>query len=646
VVAADVADEAAMRAAVHQARERFGPIQAAIHAAGVPGGGVIQLKTAEAAERVLAPKLQGTRALAAALAGEPLDILVLCSSTFGVTGGVGQVDYCAANSFLDAFARHHSARGTRTVAIGWGAWQEVGMAAEASGTARTSPAAIPAAMPAAAPAPPLPDRSGTELHPLLERREEGPDGAVAYAGELSPARHWVLAEHAVAGAPTVPGTTYLEMARAAWALETGTPEVEIRDVTFVSPLLVPNGARQVRVVLAAGNGGKPFHIESRMGADGAWQEHARGVLYPLAAPAPPQDLAAIAVRCTMGDHAAEALEAFTAGNSLVFWGPRWHSLRRARIGTDEALVELELPPGFAADLESFGLHPALLDVATAFGGGMLSGGRMLPASYGRVRYRAPLPAAFLAHLHSPRRAEGDEALTLDLTLMSPDGEVLVEIGDFVMHRVAEGGRRPVTALAAKDAKAVAALAGRGSADWILPAEGVEAFRRILSRGRFAQVAVSPLDLNLTIASMRRRAEERSIAEPAAREAFPRPNLETAYVPPATATEATLAGIWQGVLGLEQIGTRDNFFDLGGDSVIGIQIVARAIAGGVQFSPEQLFEHQTIAELAAWLDLQAAAAPLPETEIPTVAAADVAPDIADDLSSTELDKIFSQLTGMP
>ncbi len=85
VVAADVADEAAMGEAVRQARERFGPIQGAIHAAGLPGGGVIQLKTAEAAARVLAPKLQGTRALAAALAGEPLDVLVLCSSTFGVS---------------------------------------------------------------------------------------------------------------------------------------------------------------------------------------------------------------------------------------------------------------------------------------------------------------------------------------------------------------------------------------------------------------------------------------------------------------------------------------------------------------------------------------------------------------------------------
>jgi acyl transferase domain-containing protein len=645
VVAADVADEAAMGEAVRQARERFGPIEGAIHAAGLPGGGVIQLKTAEAAERVLAPKLQGTRALAAALAGEPLDVLVLCSSTFGVSGGVGQVDYCAANSFLDAFARHHSAGGTRTVAIGWGAWQEVGMAVEAAGGDRANRASRAARPPAAAPASPLLE-APAGLHPLLERREESADGGVIYTGELSPSRHWILAEHAIAGTPTVPGTAYLEMARAAWALETGTPEVEITEVTFVSPLLVPDGSRQVRIVLAAGNGGKPFRVESRVAADAAWQEHARGVLHPLAGRPAPRDVAAIAARCAVGDPAAEAPEASGSGGGLVFWGPRWRSLRRARVGIDEALVELELPAEFAADLETFGLHPALLDVATAFGGGMLSGGRMLPASYGRVRYTAPLPGAFLAHLHSPRRAEGDEALTLDLTLMTPEGEVLVEIADFVMRRLAEGGRRPAAARAPAAASPSSATTGTGTAGWILPAEGVEAFRRVLSRGRFAQIAVSPLDLNRTMAALRKRAGEGSAAQPAPQEAFPRPSLDTAYVPPANETEALLAEIWQVVLGLDRVGTQDNFFDLGGDSVIGIQIVARGTARGLAFSPEQLFEHQTIAELAAWMSAaqgsETAAAPPAEIAFPPLDGG----DLADDLSDSELDKIFSQLKGVP
>jgi acyl transferase domain-containing protein/aryl carrier-like protein len=656
VLAADVTDEGAMREAVRRARERFGPIQGAIHSAGVPGGGVILLKSAEAARRVLAPKIQGTLALAAALADEPLDILILCSSTFAVTGGVGQVDYCAANNFLDAFARQHSARGVRTVAIAWGAWQEVGMAVAAT-PAATGPERAgtpPALAQTTAPAvPPAPTASGGQ--PLLPRRTVLDGGGIAYAGELSAERHWILAEHRIAGTPTVPGTAYLEMARAAHALETGRREVELVDVTFVSPLLVPAGEREVRVVLAEegekgeGMAGTPFRVESRIGAThgggGTWQEHARGFLRPLAGAAARRDVGAIAARCTLAEQTA-GWEAFTAGSGLVYWGARWQSLRRARAGTDEALIDLELPAEFAGDLDGCGLHPALLDVATAFGGGMLSGGRMLPASYGRVRVSAPLPGSFLAHLHSPRRAKGDETLTLDLTLMTGEGEVLVEIADFVMRRLADSGRRPAAAQAAVTAGATptAAMgAGMVTADWILPGEGVEAFRRILSRVRFPRIVVSPFDLGHTLDAMRRRSTERSAATPASQTTFPR-SLGNAYVPAATETEILLVEIWKSVLGLDQVGSQDNFFDLGGDSVIAIQIVARSTARGLPVSPEQLFEHHTIAELAKWLD-DARSGETGAPPAPGLASLGDGP-IADDLSSAELDKVFSQLKGFP
>jgi amino acid adenylation domain-containing protein len=131
VLAADIADAGQISAAVAEAARRFGRLHGVIHSAGVAGGGVIQLKTVEAAERVLAPKVRGTIALADALAGTPLDFFVLCSSLTSMIGGAGQVDYCAANAYLDAFAREYGRRtGTFTVAVNWDAWQQVGMAVE------------------------------------------------------------------------------------------------------------------------------------------------------------------------------------------------------------------------------------------------------------------------------------------------------------------------------------------------------------------------------------------------------------------------------------------------------------------------------------------------------------------------------------
>jgi acyl transferase domain-containing protein/acyl carrier protein len=122
---ADVTDAVALRAVVAEARERFGALHGVLHAAGVPGGGLIQRKTLEEATAVLAPKVAGTLALEAALDGVDLDFLVLFSSITSIAGGgPGQVDYCAANAFLDAWAQACQARPHRrlTVAVDWGEW--------------------------------------------------------------------------------------------------------------------------------------------------------------------------------------------------------------------------------------------------------------------------------------------------------------------------------------------------------------------------------------------------------------------------------------------------------------------------------------------------------------------------------------------
>ncbi len=87
-----------------------------------------------------------------------------------------------------------------------------------------------------------------------------------------------------------------------------------------------------------------------------------------------------------------------------------------------------------------------------------------------------------------------------------------------------------------------------------------------------------------------------------RAALPSPDdqrmeTEARYVAPQTAAEKILADIWSGLLGVEHVGINDNFFELGGDSILSIQIIARASQAGLRLTPKQLFQHQTIAELA-------------------------------------------------
>ncbi|GCB44678.1 non-ribosomal peptide synthetase [Streptomyces sp. NL15-2K] len=88
-----------------------------------------------------------------------------------------------------------------------------------------------------------------------------------------------------------------------------------------------------------------------------------------------------------------------------------------------------------------------------------------------------------------------------------------------------------------------------------------------------------------------------------RRALPVPEFDSGqeYVAPRTPVEERLAGIWAEVLGIERVGIRDSFFDLGGDSILSIQVVSRARRAGLALSSRDVFVGQTVEGLAAELD---------------------------------------------
>ncbi|MPZ35487.1 MAG: SDR family NAD(P)-dependent oxidoreductase [Rhodospirillales bacterium] len=131
VIAADAGDAADMRRVFEIADTRFGGINGIIHAAGVPGGGLLQAGVPEGPASNLGPKVRGLAILDNLCRGRSLDFLILCSSLGAFTGAVGQVDNTAANAVLDAYAQSGGPPGCRRcLTIDWDIWLDVGMIVE------------------------------------------------------------------------------------------------------------------------------------------------------------------------------------------------------------------------------------------------------------------------------------------------------------------------------------------------------------------------------------------------------------------------------------------------------------------------------------------------------------------------------------
>ncbi|HZF08187.1 MAG TPA: amino acid adenylation domain-containing protein [Thermoanaerobaculia bacterium] len=627
--AADVADEAAMRRVLDAVCRRFGRIDGAIHAAGLPGGGLMQYRSLEAAAAVLAPKVEGTQVLAALLADlaeDAPDFLVLCSSLNALAGGLGQADYTAANAFLDAFAQSCSGE-LPVVSINWDAWQGVGMAALRHAAEEAPRYEVADLRPFA--------------HPLLRERGVDGKGAQVFVGRLRPAEHWILDEHRLGGHPVVPGTAYLEMAGAAFreiSAREGATEgaIEIRDVQFITPMSVEDDeSREVHATLTSnGDGFHHFSVRSREG-DG-WQEHALGAVgRPALAEEPARiDVAALDSwdEEILGDDYREDLK-------QIGLGPRWEVLKKIYRKDGEFVGQLELAPELAGDVQSFRLHPALLDAATSFAEYLVpgaGGNYYLPLSYKRLRMLGPLPSRIYSHARLRHQGLATaETLSFDITVLDEMGGERVRIEEFTLKRVDVSATLRGHAHRAHRTSAPPALAVEGILEGMPAEQAVEAFRRILAGDPRPQIAVSVRPLPEVLERTRSVTVESlaAVLRPEPGGGHARPDLATPYVAPRGELEERLAAIWADVLGLDRVGAADDFFALGGHSLLGTQVMSRVReAFGVEVPLGKLFEAATVADFAAVVEAQRAAI---GTAIPAI------PVISHGPHGVEQDLSFSQ-----
>lgn len=602
VLGADVCNVEEMTEARARLESAWGGVDVVIHGAGVIDDGPLLTKSPASVEDVFTPKLHGTQVLERVFPDGELDLLVLFSSTSTITAPPGQVDYVAANEYLNAYARGRAGGKTRVIALDWGIWAEVGMAAEAVATrAGGGPRALPVPIDA----------------PLLQTAGFDEEGHRIYEADLTTGA-WVLGEHRTrAGDALLPGTGYLELAAEALRAEGEAGTFTIRDLYFLRPLDVADGAeKHLRLRLTRSDEGYELDVLSRaeVGGRKGWARHAQAILdLSPVAEARQADLSALTARLTPEGPQTGAIPA--PQEAHLDFGPRWRVLRATALGAGEGLARLALPDQVRDADARYALHPALLDIATGWAMGLIEGyeGRHLwvPLSYGAVVVHGPLPAEIYSHVRVAGEASSAHPVaSFDVTLMDGDGRVLVEIAGFSIKRLddtrAFAKARPLTLTELEPDGAAGADAPRSPAEerlaamlalGIRPPEGAAAFSRALAAG-MPQVVISSIPLPALIAETDRSV----VADAGGGQSFDRPDLDSDYVAPETDIERTLAGFWQDLLGVGDVGVEDSFFDLGGHSLIAVRLFAMVKrAWAVDFPISVLFEAPTIRKIAAQIE---------------------------------------------
>ncbi len=425
VFTADIADQEQMQSVVNAARERFGAINGVIHCAGVPGGELVQALTREKTESVMAPKLKGTLILDQLLQNEKLDFFMVCSSIFSVIGSIGEASYCAANAFLDAFAHYKNQQGDcYAFSANWDTWREVGMAVKAAQNLLLRSA--------------KPTSHLQEIpHPLFQGYLSEEPESRTYISSLAVDKHWVLSEHMILKTPTLPGTAYLEIATAAVRNFANIATLELHDVYFLKPAVFETAReKEIRTIVKKSKAGYEFTVQSFSDHEQTWEIHCNGkASVAKEAVAEMVNLKEIEFVCSAREIEDDIRNPKYLVKEFTQLGLRWANLKKIRLGADEGLASLELLDEYVNDLDSYQVHPALMDMAAGFYIPFIDDrGGYYPFLYKRLRVMGPLPQRIFSYAKFRKDKSTRESMVFDLVITNPEGRKLLEVEGYTVKK--------------------------------------------------------------------------------------------------------------------------------------------------------------------------------------------------------------------
>lgn len=487
-VSADVTNETNMSAAIGDVITQCGEIHGVIHAAGSMDDQLIMMKSVESAQSVIDAKVKGALILDKVLATQKLDFFTVFSSVASYLGLPGQADYTAANAFLDAFARNrsHQAAG-RSIAINWNAWRDVGMVVDGQSALKSE------------------FGKGAEKrrasHPYLDYFVDSYDSSRTFGTHFSVEKHWLLAEHRLAnGLAVMPGTGFVELLRGAFIehckIEASDPEsilrmgVELSGLQFLSAFEVLDAQERELNISVSGTSDK---ASLSIYSDTDELPHVLGEarLFELG-PNQSLDLDVIRLRCP----SKATLRGQHLDQEFMDFGPRWGCIKNVSYGTHEAIIEIELPDTFTQELSVYKLHPSMLDMATGAAQMLIQGFSKsedfyVPIGYEKLSLFGEMPGSFSSHVSYDEESPNGYA-KFDVMLADDSGNLFAKIHGFTMRKMDDGFSSSADLGNTAQSSLSATLAGVLE-EALSPAEGVEAFDRVMSQNGQAQWIISSVD---------------------------------------------------------------------------------------------------------------------------------------------------------
>jgi thioesterase domain-containing protein/acyl carrier protein len=400
---------------------------------------------------------------------------------------------------------------------------------------------------------------------------------------------WVLADHRMRnGMAILPGSAYAGLARHAALGTAGEDALRIENLLFLTPLMVPDD-QTVGARVALRNG--KFSVSTE--GNGYSTNHATADVSLL----PKQsrlrhNLEEIRERCQRGQQAETDASVYTRQGEYVAFGKRWNVIRGVSFGDGEALLELALPEEFQDDTLAHPLHPALLDWATSGGLPVAPGYDLdprlhVPMSVAEITVYQRFPPRIVSHVRlSSSGSSGYDTVVFDATICDEDGWELATVQGFTLRRIeksaeflpAPGQTRGKLELSPLEAIANAAM---------LPEEGAAAFARILASPVPGRVIVSPLPLRTLLERVRpQRRELTVVAADDGQDS-------------GDEVEQWLAETFRDLLGVPRVRPEDDFFALGGHSLIAVRLFLRIRKKyQLDLGISTLFEARPLAKLAA------------------------------------------------